>query len=58
MKRVEFHAQQALIPGTWQNRQGRADEWTPAPPAKAMSFFAVVAMAAVGFCALVAMVAA
>lgn len=32
MSRSEYDANQALKEGTWQNRQGRDNEWAPASP--------------------------
>lgn len=55
---AQRNAAQAQVPGTWQNRQGRGDEWEVAPPAKAVLFFAVVAVFAVAACAVLVAVLA
>lgn len=54
MTRLEYDASQALVPGTWQNRQGRAEEWHAASARS--TWFAVVvtlvgAMSFVALCA-------
>lgn len=42
MDRNEFDANQSLIAGTWQNRQGRENEWTPASKSDARGVLAII----------------
>ncbi len=42
MHRADYDAHQAAIEGTWQNRQGRAEEWKPASKSDTRAYVMVV----------------
>lgn len=58
MNRTEYDAKQALTPGTWQNRQGRENEWLPASPGATGFAMGVVALALVSLASLLVAVLA
>lgn len=58
MTRHEFDASQALVPGSWQNRQGRDNEWYAASARDSAFGWAVTAIGVVAFAAIVGAVLA
>jgi hypothetical protein len=58
MNRSEWDANQAMKEGTWQNRQGRDNEWNPAPAGTVGFVMGVVGIAMVSLVSLLVVVLA
>lgn len=54
MTRHEYDSSQSLVPGSWQNRQGREHEWQPAGTGDTWLAWGVAALGVVAIlCAVV-----
>lgn len=56
MTRTEFDRRESLLPGTWQNRQGREDEWHAASASSTGFALVVMLVGATAFVSLCAVV--
>lgn len=53
MTRLDYDQKQALLPGSWQNRQGREHEWHAASVKDSVFGWIVTAVGVVAFSAIV-----